>query len=77
MAPRLSRCLKCPYKCLITWGAKSFRDALVDKTRRFLGIDVDPEREILADATSDVGQRSDDKETHEHYKLFHSGFLPF
>src|SRR4051812_6506244 len=30
----------------ITWGAKSFRDALVYKTKRFLGIDIDPEREI-------------------------------
>src|SRR5947199_8495435 len=30
----------------ITWGAKNFRDALVDKTKRFLGIDVDSEREI-------------------------------
>src|SRR5690349_21272963 len=30
----------------ITWGAKKFRDALVEKTRRFLGIDIDPEREI-------------------------------
>src|SRR6185503_19832743 len=30
----------------ITWGAKNFRDALADKTKRCLGIDVDPEREI-------------------------------
>lgn len=30
----------------ITWGAKNFRDALVDKTKRFMGIDIDPEREI-------------------------------
>ncbi len=30
----------------ITWGAKNFREALVDKTRRFLGIDIDSEREI-------------------------------
>src|SRR5437867_3737186 len=30
----------------ITWGAKSFRDALAYKTKRFLGIDIDPEREI-------------------------------
>src|SRR4051812_17794552 len=30
----------------ITWGAKAFRDALVEKTKRFAGIDVDPEREI-------------------------------
>ncbi len=30
----------------ITWGAKGFRDALAEKTRRFLGIEVDPETEI-------------------------------
>jgi aminotransferase len=30
----------------VTWGAKAFRDALAEKTRRFLGIDVDPEAEI-------------------------------
>jgi aminotransferase len=36
----------------ITWGAKSFRDALVVKTKRFLGIDVDPEREITVSCGS-------------------------
>lgn len=30
----------------ITWGAKSFRDALAAKTRRFRGIEIDPEREL-------------------------------
>ena len=30
----------------ITWGAKNFRDALAAKTRRFIGIDIDPETEI-------------------------------
>ena len=30
----------------ITWGAENFRDALVYKTKKFLGIDIDPEREI-------------------------------
>jgi aminotransferase len=30
----------------VTWGAKAFRDALAEKTRRFLGIEVDPEAEI-------------------------------
>ncbi len=30
----------------ITWGAKSFRDALVEKTKRFTGMDIDPEREL-------------------------------
>lgn len=30
----------------ITWGAKAFRDALAAKTRRFVGLEIDPEREI-------------------------------
>jgi len=30
----------------ITWGAKAFRHALAEKTRRTLGIEVDPEAEI-------------------------------
>jgi aminotransferase len=30
----------------ITWGAKAFRQALAEKTRRFLGMEVDPETEI-------------------------------
>jgi aspartate/methionine/tyrosine aminotransferase len=36
----------------ITWGAKSFRDALVRKTKRFLGIDIDPETEITVSCGS-------------------------
>lgn len=31
----------------VTWGAKRFRDAIAEKTRWHLGIDVDPEREIV------------------------------
>ncbi|HUK91091.1 MAG TPA: aminotransferase class I/II-fold pyridoxal phosphate-dependent enzyme [Blastocatellia bacterium] len=30
----------------ITWGAKSFRDAIAEKTSWYLGLEVDPEREI-------------------------------
>ncbi len=30
----------------ITWGAKSFRDAVAEKTRRFTGLQIDPEREL-------------------------------
>jgi aspartate/methionine/tyrosine aminotransferase len=36
----------------ITWGAKNFRDALVYKTKKYLGIDVDPEREITVSCGS-------------------------
>ena len=28
----------------ITWGAKKFRDARVYKTKKFMGIDIDPVR---------------------------------
>jgi aminotransferase len=30
----------------ITWGAKKFRDALAIKTKNYLGLEVDPEKEI-------------------------------
>ncbi len=30
----------------ITWGAKNFRDALVEKMKRFMNVEIDPEREI-------------------------------
>ncbi len=30
----------------ITWGARDFREAIATKTKRFYGIEVDPEREI-------------------------------
>jgi aminotransferase len=39
----------------ITWGAKNFRDALAAKTKRFLGIDVDPETEITVCCGSTEG----------------------
>jgi aspartate/methionine/tyrosine aminotransferase len=39
----------------ITWGAKKCRDALVEKSKRFLGIDIDPEREITVVCGSTEG----------------------
>lgn len=39
----------------ITWGVKSFRDAIAEKTRRFLGLDVDPESEITVTCGSTEG----------------------
>ena len=39
----------------ITWGSKTFRDAIADKTQRFLGIEVDPEREITVCCGSTEG----------------------
>ena len=38
----------------ITWGAPKFREAIAEKTRKYLGISIDPEREITADAAFGV-----------------------
>lgn len=39
----------------ITWGVKSFRDAITEKSKWFLGIDVDPETEITVTCGSTEG----------------------
>jgi aminotransferase len=39
----------------ITWGVKSFRDAIAAKTKRFLGLEVDPENEITVTCGSTEG----------------------
>ena len=39
----------------ITWGVKSFRDAIAEKTRWFLNLDVDPETEITVTCGSTEG----------------------
>ncbi|HEY8563169.1 MAG TPA: aminotransferase class I/II-fold pyridoxal phosphate-dependent enzyme [Pyrinomonadaceae bacterium] len=39
----------------VTWGVKSFRDAIAAKTKRFLGLDVDPESEITVTCGSTEG----------------------
>jgi len=39
----------------ITWGVKSFRDAIAEKSKRFLGLDVDPESEITVTCGSTEG----------------------
>ena len=39
----------------VTWGAKDFRDAIGDKTRWFLGLEYDPEREITVTCGSTEG----------------------
>jgi aminotransferase len=39
----------------ITWGSKNFRDAIAWKTKKFLGVDVDPEREITVSCGSTEG----------------------
>ena len=39
----------------ITWGAKKFRNAMAEKTKRYLGIDIDPEREITVCCGSTEG----------------------
>jgi aspartate/methionine/tyrosine aminotransferase len=39
----------------ITWGAKDFRDAIAEKTKWHLGLDVDPEAEITVTCGSTEG----------------------
>lgn len=39
----------------ITWGVKSFRDAIAAKSKSFLGLDVDPESEITVTCGSTEG----------------------
>jgi aminotransferase len=39
----------------ITWGVKSFRDAIAAKTKRFLGLEFDPETEITVTCGSTEG----------------------
>ena len=39
----------------ITWGTKDFRDAITAKTKWFLGLDIDPEREITVTCGSTEG----------------------
>ncbi len=39
----------------VTWGVKEFRDAIATKSKRFLGLDVDPENEITVTCGSTEG----------------------
>lgn len=39
----------------ITWGAKDFRDAIAEKTRWHLGLEIDPERELTVTCGSTEG----------------------
>lgn len=39
----------------ITWGAKDFRDAIAEKTKWYLGLDVDPEAELTVTCGSTEG----------------------
>src|SRR4029079_580224 len=39
----------------ITWGAKDFRDAIAQKTKWYLGLDIDPETEITVTCGSTEG----------------------
>ena len=36
-----------PHQYAVTWGARDFREALAAKQSRFMGMSVDPEREIV------------------------------
>lgn len=39
--------VKGPHQYAVTWGAQNFREALATKQRRFMGIDIDPDTEIV------------------------------
>src|SRR5918911_1772959 len=39
----------------ITWGSKDFRDAIAAKTNWYLGLEIDPEREITVTCGSTEG----------------------
>ena len=39
----------------ITWGARAFREAIAQKTRWYLGLDIDPETEITVTCGSTEG----------------------
>ena len=39
----------------ITWGAKDFRDAIAEKTRWYLGLEIDPEAELTVTCGSTEG----------------------
>lgn len=36
-----------PHQYALTWGAQNFREALAEKQSRFMGIDIDPETQIV------------------------------
>ncbi len=36
-----------PHQYAVTWGAQNFREALAAKQRRFMGMDIDPDTEIV------------------------------
>lgn len=36
-----------PHQYALTWGAQNFREALADKQKRFMGLSIDPDKEIL------------------------------
>ena len=42
----------------ITWGAKAFRDAIAQKTKWYLGFEIDPETEITVTCGSTEGMIS-------------------
>lgn len=36
-----------PHQYALTWGAQNFREALAEKQKRFMGLNIDPDKEIL------------------------------
>ncbi|MGB7068698.1 MAG: aminotransferase class I/II-fold pyridoxal phosphate-dependent enzyme [Pyrinomonadaceae bacterium] len=66
----------------ITWGVKSFRDAIAAKTSWFLGMDVDPETEITVTCGSTEGMIAammatvDDGEEVVVFEPFYENYAP-
>ena len=38
---------KGPHQYAVTWGAQNFREALAAKQKRFMGLEIDPDTEIV------------------------------
>ena len=36
-----------PHQYALTWGAQNFREALAEKQKRYMGLELDPDKEIL------------------------------
>jgi aspartate/methionine/tyrosine aminotransferase len=66
----------------ITWGSKDFRDAITAKTKWFLGLDIDPEREITVTCGSTEGMIAgmmavlDDGEEVVVFEPFYENYAP-
>ena len=47
MLDRLAEASSLPHQYSLTWGAQNFREALAEKQSRYIGLAIDPDREIV------------------------------